>query len=203
MIAQVGIILLTASIWASVFLSKLILFSAHPLLNSAGLLAVTQAILVLQPTHTAEQKRTGTTSHFLLNNFGLDALVAGLVIIEYNKFAHNGTHFVSPHAILGLITYILLGIQALVGFTQYYVPRLYGGVDNAKAIYKYHRASGYVILVLMLATVAAATQTDFNKKELDIKLWAVLISAVLVLVGVFSRLQQHKLGLKGKRVALT
>lgn len=202
-IAQVGIILLTASIWASVFLSKLILFSAHPLLNSAGLLAVTQAILVLQPTHTAEQKRTGTTSHFLLNNFGLDALVAGLVIIEYNKFAHNGTHFVSPHAILGLITYILLGIQALVGFTQYYVPRLYGGVDNAKAIYKYHRASGYVILVLMLATVAAATQTDFNKKELDIKLWAVLISAVLVLVGVFSRLQQHKLGLKGKRVALT
>lgn len=192
---------MTASVWASVFLSPLNLFAAHPLLNSAGILAVTQAILILQPTHTPEQKRKGTTTHFLLNNFGLDALIAGLVVIEYNKFAHNGEHFRSPHAILGLITYISLGIQALVGFTQYYTPKLYGSVDNAKSLYKYHRMSGYVVLVLMLATVAAATQTDYNLQTLDIKLWAVLICAVLILIGVLPRIQKHKLGLP-KRIAL-
>jgi general stress protein CsbA len=201
-IAQAGIILLTANVWASVFLSPLILFSAHPLLNSSALLLVTQAVLILQPTHTADQKRQGTTTHFLLNNFGIDALIAGLIVIEYNKFSHNGAHFESPHAILGLVTYIFLAIQAFVGFTQYYTPRLYGSVDNAKSLYKYHRASGYVVLMLMLATVAAATQTDYNKNVLDIKLWAVLIPAILVLVGVIPRIQQHKLGLKGRRVAL-
>ncbi|KUJ15506.1 uncharacterized protein LY89DRAFT_114827 [Mollisia scopiformis] len=196
-IAQAGIILLTASVWASIFLSPLMLFSAHPLLNSAGLLILTQGILILQPTHTVDQKRYGTAAHFIFNNLGIYSLIAGLVVIEVNKFAHNGTHFESPHAILGLITYILLAIQSFVGFTQYYTPRLYGSVDTAKSLYKYHRVSGYVVLTLMLATVAAATQTDFNKTTLDIKLWAVLVTAVLVLIGIIPRIKKQKLGLKG------
>jgi len=202
-VAQAGIILLVASVWASVFLNDLILFSAHPLLNSAGILFLTQGILILQPTHTATQKRHGTIAHFTLNNLAIDSLIAGLVVIEYNKIAHNGTHFVSAHAILGLITYIFLLIQALVGFTAYFVPKLYGGVDQAKSLYKWHRISGYIILVLLLATVAAATQTDFNKNVLDIKLWAVLISAALVLVGVLPRIKKQKLGLGGRKAAIS
>lgn len=75
------------------------------------------------------------------------------------------------------------------------MPRLYGGTEKAKALYKWHRLSGYVILTLLLSTVAAATQTDFNKTTLDIKLWAVLISAVLILIGVVPRIKKQKLGL--------
>jgi len=202
-IAQAGVILLVASIWANVFLNDLILFSAHPLLNSASILFLVQSILILQPTHTPVQKRHGTITHFTLNNLSIDLLIAGLVVIEYNKFAHNGTHFESPHAILGLITYIFLLVQALVGFTAYFVPKLYGSVDKAKSLYKWHRISGYIILVFLLATVAAATQTDFNKNVLDIKLWAVLISAVLVLVGVLPRIQKQKLGLGGRKAAIS
>ncbi len=200
-IAQAGLILFIASIWASIFIAPLSLFSAHPLLNSAGLLAIAEGIIILQPTHTADQKRKGTTAHFLFNNFGLDALIAGLVVIEVNKFAHNGIHFESPHAILGLITYILLAIQALVGFTQYYVPNLYGSVDKAKSIYKWHRISGYIILILLLATVAAATQTTYNKTTLDIKLWAILVAGVLVLIGILPRIKKQKLGLAPKPLA--
>jgi len=195
-IAQAGIVLLVASVWAGIFLHPpYILFSAHPLLNSAGILALIESILILQPTHTAEQKRKGTIAHFTLNNLALDLLIAGLVIIEVNKFSHKGTHFESPHAILGLITYIFLAIQALVGFTQYFVPNLYGSVDKAKAIYKWHRISGYIILTLLLATAIAATQTDFNKTTLDIKIWAIIIAAALVLIGVLPRIKKQKLGL--------
>jgi hypothetical protein len=194
-IAQAGIVLLTASVWANVFLHPLILFSAHPLLNSAALFSLTQGILLLQPTHTASQKRQGTLAHFSLNTFGLDLLVAGLVIIEYNKISHGGVHFESPHAILGLITYILLAIQATVGFTAYFLPKLYGSVDQAKSLYKWHRLSGYVVLTVMLATVAAATQTYYNQTVLHIKLWAILVSAVLVLVGILPRIKKQKLGL--------
>lgn len=120
--------------------------------------------------------------------------IAGLVIIEYNKFAHNGTHFVSPHAILGLISYILLLLQAVIGFTQYFVPQLYGGEEKAKKLYKYHRVGGYVTFVLMLATVAAATQTDFNKNVLGMQLWAVIAAAVITLAGVLPRVRLAKFG---------
>jgi predicted ferric reductase len=188
-------VLLVASVWASIFLHPLIVFSAHPLLNSAGILAITQSILVLQPTHTATQKRQGTIVHFTAINLGLDLLIAGLIVIEYNKI-HNGIeHFESPHAILGIITYILLAIQALVGFTQYFVPQLYGSVDKAKSIYKWHRISGYIILIFLLATVIAATQTTYNLNTLDIKLWAVIIAAILVLIGVLPRIKKQKMGL--------
>jgi len=115
--------------------------------------------------------------------------------VEINKRGPGHEHFVSAHAILGLITYIVIAIQAFVGFTQYFVPQLYGSVDKAKAIYKWHRISGYVVLTLLLATVAAATQTDYNKYVLDIKLWAVLLAAVLILVGVVPRIKKQKLGL--------
>jgi predicted membrane protein len=190
--------LLVASVWASVFLNPLIFFSAHPLLNSAGLLFLTESILILQPTHTPTQKRQGTIAHFIANNLALDLLIAGLVIIEYNKWANAIPHFESPHAVLGLTTYILLLIQSAVGFTQYFTPRLYGGVDRAKSIYKWHRISGYIILTTMLATVIAATQTDYNKNILDIKIWAIIIAAVLVLIGVLPRIKKQKLGLQPK-----
>ncbi|KAL8711342.1 MAG: hypothetical protein Q9220_004239 [cf. Caloplaca sp. 1 TL-2023] len=194
-IAQVGIWILTATVWASVFVQPLMLFSAHPLLNSAGLLLTTQAILLLQPTHTPKQKTQGTHIHAVLNLTSILTLIAALVIIEYNKIAHAGAHFTSPHAILGLITYILFFLQAIVGIAQYYAPGLLGGKDKAKSIYKYHRMSGYVLLVLGFATVALATQTGFNVNVLHIQLWAVIVASVITLVGVLPRIKKQKMGL--------
>lgn len=195
-VAQAGIWIMTAIVWSAVFESPLMLFSAHPLLNSAGILLSTQAILVLQPTHTATQKRQGTAAHAVLNGLGFLALIAGLIVILYNKISHNGSHFESPHAILGLTTYILVILQAIIGFTQYYTPSLYGGVNNAKSIYKYHRAAGYVILVLFLATVCAAADTGFNKMTLHIKLWTLIVTSILVLVGIVPRIKIQKFGIK-------
>lgn len=121
-------------------------------------------------------------------------------MIEYNKIAHNGTHFVSPHAILGLLTYILILFQALVGGTAYFLPKLYGSEDKAKSLYKWHRLSGYAVLLLLLATVIAATQTDYNKNVLHIKLWSVIVASILVVVGIVPRVKKQKLGLKPKAV---
>ncbi len=54
--------------------------------------------------------------------------------------------------------------------------------------------SGYLIIVLSLATVAAATQTGFNENVLHIKLWAVIVAAILIVVGLAPRIKKHKLG---------
>ena len=163
---------------------------------SAGLLLVVQGVLILQPTHTTKQKEVGTVFHSVLNGGGVLALVAGLIVIEYNKFNGGADHFTSVHGKLGLITSIFFILQAAVGITQYYTPQLYGGVDNAKAVWKYHRASGYVVLPLSLVTVCAATQVHFNIETLHIQLWSVIVTSVLIVVGIGARIHLNKLGLK-------
>ena len=197
MLAQFGVIILFVLIWVSVFTKPLILFSGHPLAQSLGILTLVQSILALQPTHTPEQKRLGRGVHASLNLLAFLFLVAGVVIIEYNKLASHGAHFHSVHGYLGVITSIVLALQYLVGFTMWATPRLYGGADNTRALYKYHRWSGYLVLVLLLATVAAATQTSYNEAVLKIKLWSVLLLSVLILAGVIPRIQKHKLGFSG------
>lgn len=51
-----------------------------------------------------------------------------------------------------------------------------------------------MILLLMLATVCAATQTDYNRNVLQIQLWAVIVAAVITLAGVLPRVKKQKFG---------
>jgi hypothetical protein len=195
-LAQAGIWLMVVVVWAAVFHSKLELFSLHPLFNSAGMLFVTQAVLVLQPTHTAAQKRAGTLAHATLHALGVPLLLAGLVVIEVNKERHGGAHFRHPHAALGVATYALLVLQSLFGALQYWGQRLLGGQERAQALYKYHRACGYLAVTVGLATVCAAADTDYNRTTLGIAGLAAALPSVLVFLGVVSRIKLQKLGFK-------
>jgi hypothetical protein len=169
------------------------LTSQLQLLNSTGLLLLTQSILILQPTHTPSQKIYGTHLHFLIHLLGISCLLTGLIIIEINKGSH--ARFTSVHGCMGLITYILILLQALVGFAQFYIPKqVFGSVDKGKAVYKYHRMGGYLVLLMGLATVCAATQTSYNLTTLNIQLWAVIVAGVLVVAGVGSRIKKQKIG---------
>ncbi|KAF3075134.1 hypothetical protein TsFJ059_003283 [Trichoderma semiorbis] len=201
-IAQIGIWLLVVLLWASVFTKPLILFSGHPLAQSFAVLVLVQSVLFLQPTHTSDQKRLGQRVHGLLNLLAFLSLVAGVTIIEYNKEKSHNAHFHSAHGYLGVITSIVLLLQYLVGFTMWATPKLYGGEDNAKAIWKYHRYSGYFVLLLLLATINSATQTDYNKNVLKVKLWATLSLSALVVIGIFPRIQKQKLGFSRPSVSL-
>lgn len=197
LISQAGIILLLLLIFSAIFLHPLSLFSFHPVLNISALALVTQAIIILQPTHTAPQKTSGTHVHAALLGVASLAFAAAFTVIEYNKFDHRAEHFTSAHGRLGLTTYILLLLQALVGVTQFFVPGLYGGVEKAKRVYKWHRASGYLVLLLMLVTVAAATQTETGGDVLELKLGLVGGAAALVAVGVVARIRPRKFGFGG------
>lgn len=59
--------------------------------------------------------------------------------LELNKAPHPDQRFKSNHGIIGIVTFGLICIQALVGFAQYWAPALVGGTENGKALYKYHR----------------------------------------------------------------
>jgi len=115
-------------------------------------------------------------------------------MIQIHKFTNGIPHFESPHSILGLITYIFLILQALWGGAQFFAPRIFGGEEKAKKVYKYHRWSGYIVFTLGLATVCAATQTTYNKQVLHIQLWAVIVASVIVLGGLLPRIKKQKMG---------
>lgn len=83
------------------------------LLNSMALIMVTNALLLLQPTHTPEQKRVGAVTHALLNSLALASFTSAVIVIIYNKAAHNADHFTTAHGKIGAITYILLIIQVV------------------------------------------------------------------------------------------
>ncbi|KAL5347129.1 hypothetical protein ACLOAV_007436 [Pseudogymnoascus australis] len=192
LISQAGIIILLILIFSAIFAHPFSLFSYHPLLNISALALVSQAIIILQPTHTASQKISGTHVHAALLSVASLAFAAAFVIIEYNKFDHGVNHFTSAHGRLGLTTYILILLQALVGVTQFFAPGLYGGVEKAKRVYRWHRASGYVMLLLLLVTVAAAALTETGGDVLGLKLGHVGGAAVLVAVGVAARIRPGK-----------
>ena len=61
----------------------------NQLLNSAGVLLIVEAILLIQPTTTSKQKTLGANIHGILNSTGVALLIAGLIVIEANKFDHG------------------------------------------------------------------------------------------------------------------
>lgn len=195
-LAEGAAILLVASVWAAVFLHQpIILFSGHPLAQSFGFLVLVQSILVLQPTQSAQQKQVGQKIHAGLNLLAFATFITGVVIIEVNKVKGGGTHFKSVHAYLGVIASIWIIVQYVVGFTMFGLPALYGGEANAKKIWKYHRMSGYFLLPFLMATIISATETDYNKNVLGLKLWAMILIMALMVVGIYPRVKKQKLGL--------
>lgn len=198
LLAQAGVLIVVAVVWRGVFTHNVILFSGHPLLQSLGLLVVTQAILILQPTHEPEQKRAGQRAHAALNLTSFLLFTSGVTIIEVNKFRGHGPHFHSVHGTLGILTSIAILLQYFAGFTIWAVPSLYGGVDNAKALYKYHRVSGYIIYLALLATVLSAVWTDFNVNVLGIAWWQLVVPIALVL-PLLLRINATKFGFRQSR----
>lgn len=122
------------------------------------------------------------------------ALATGFTIVEITVARMKGSHFPSTHAICGLLTLILLVVQYVVGFTMWMTPSLYGGDARAKSLYKYHRYSGYFILLMLLVTAVTATLTGYNKAVLGVGSWVTSLGALLIAIGVFSRIQKQKLG---------
>ncbi|QUC23958.1 uncharacterized protein UV8b_08199 [Ustilaginoidea virens] len=193
-LAQLGSVLLCINIWAHIFLRPVILFSGHPLAMSIGIFSLVQAILSLQPTVTPAQKCLGQRIHASLNIFALVSFLAGVVFIQVNKSLYNLPHFHSAHSVLGGLTLLVMMAQYIVGFTMLFTPRLYGSVDRAKRLYIYHRYAGYLILVLLLTTVCMAMLTDYNLHVLNINVWGVMLANLVILAGVISRIQKHKMG---------
>lgn len=144
-----------AIIWTTVF-TKLPfpppLFGYHPLLQSVSLLFLLSSILTLQPTNssTPRSKITSLALHQRINLFILlPLLTAGASIMFY--LHHPASHWISWHGILGTTTLAWMWVQAIFGgLTVWQNGNWLGGEAKAKSWWKWHRASGYILIPLFL-----------------------------------------------------
>jgi hypothetical protein len=128
-------------------------FIFHPLLQSLGITFFAYGIITLQPTSQPHTKAAGLTRHQQAMISGLITIVLGATAIFYTKSINSKPHFTTWHGIFGGIS--LLWISAQVSFggsSVWFDGKLLGGGGKAKALWKYHRLSGYMLFPLLLVT---------------------------------------------------
>ncbi|CEH12771.1 related to cytochrome b561 [Ceraceosorus bombacis] len=202
-VVQIFAAAFVALVWSLVFSkmpwNNLPLFGYHPLLQSLGLVFISQSILVLQPTTTSrpKSKASALLLHQLIHlGIVLPLFTAGAIIMWYLHSKPGTQHFISWHGTFGFAAVIIAWAQAAVGAaTVWGNGKLLGGPNIAKGLWKWHRLSGYILLPLFLLTfLLAILETTWVQGATSGKERAVI---VLALVGTFlggaARVQTSKL----------
>ncbi|GAA5821090.1 hypothetical protein JCM10212_001144 [Sporobolomyces blumeae] len=199
-VAQVGLVLTTTVILRVVKENPAGLFSYHPSLQALAVLGFVEGVLLLQPNPVnSSSKKKGIQLHQVFQYTALPLIIAGATFIVYNKAIKGANHFTTWHAKAGLVTLCLIATQILFGAFMLYAPlqRVLGGEGRAKKWWKYHRMSGYVTLVFLLATPTLALWSDWlvmNASQTERNL--IGSGLVLTAVGLVTRIRTSKLGFK-------
>ena len=107
-------------------------------------------------------------------------------------------YYYSLHGKLGLFVFVYLFIQLLFGITIALTPTLYGSIDKAKSLWKYHRILGYVLLLLVWFTSQLGVRADYMYNNLyDTKLiYLHWLSLIFVVTGLVYRTRTRKWGVR-------
>ncbi|KIJ60625.1 hypothetical protein HYDPIDRAFT_138830 [Hydnomerulius pinastri MD-312] len=169
-------------------------FAFHPILQSSAIACFTYGILTLQPTSQPHTKAAGLQRHqFAMIGLGFPLILLGTLVMVYYKYSHNAAHFTSWHGTFGIIAVAWLFVQVLLGAGSVWFGGVaFGGGAKAKAVWKYHRLSGYIVfpLVLFTAHLAGAWSTFVTSNTtLLVRLLAYTIAPIVILGGIYTRIR--------------
>ncbi|KIK06636.1 hypothetical protein K443DRAFT_89334 [Laccaria amethystina LaAM-08-1] len=169
-------------------------FALHPLLQTLAISLFTYGILTLQPTSQPKTKAAGLYRHQVaILLFGLPSILLGTLAVSYNKWLGGARHFSTWHGTLGIVCIIWLVAQ--VGFgagSVWYDGAVFGGGIRAKAVWKYHRLSGYILFPLLLLTAhLGGAWSNWGAKygSGSARFLAYTLAPILVLSGVYMRIR--------------
>ncbi|CAG8829987.1 40633_t:CDS:2 [Gigaspora margarita] len=192
LLASSGVLLFSGTVWYITYNAEYILFIWHPTLMALTIFMATFGTLILQTTAKQEERNVGLNWHKLFQSVAFIAVIAGFTIIVTFKNQYKKDHFTSAHGKAGVFTFSYLLVQAIFGSILVNFPGVVGGLSKAVRMYKYHRFSGYFLLVLLYITALGGTQADWTRGQFD-HIWVWLLAIVLVGVGVATRAKSSKL----------
>jgi len=185
--------------WILVFSDKPAygLFWLHPPLMSLGIVSITYGIMTLQPTSHAKTKEAGLARHQKAMLFlGVPSILLGASAILLKKSLGGAEHFYSWHGTFGIVAVGIIILQALVGGSSvWFGGAAFGGGAKAKAIWKYHRLSGYILYPLLLTTsyLAGEHSAWAQNKSALVRLLAYTVAPAVMLVAVYIRMRTSKM----------
>lgn len=195
--------LFVAIVWSLVLtttsFTSLPLFGYHPLIQSLAILMLLQAIIVLQrttPTNQQEKKSRFSNPSTYQPLLVLPLFTVGASIMYYLHDQPGTSHWISYHGILGTLCVVVAWIQAALGAASiWWKGKLVGGENRGKALWKYHRLSGYVLVGLFLLTAAlGVVETTWGKKNSGtIQKWTVVLALAGSTAALLARVQRSKL----------
>ncbi|RIA96934.1 eukaryotic cytochrome b561-domain-containing protein [Glomus cerebriforme] len=192
LLVSLGAFLFASTVWYITSSVDYFFFIWHPTLMAMVILMATQGIAILQKAETRQEKEGALNFHKLMQSITFLSVIGGFYITYTFKAENNAEHFTSPHGKFGLITFSFILIQSIAGSTLVNFPGVVGGAAKARAMYKYHRISGYFLLPLIWLTALGGTQADWTKSQFD-HLWIWLTAAGMVLVGTVGNINSNKL----------
>lgn len=187
--------------WGTIFANdpkSLGWFAYHPILQSCAIASFTYGILTLQPTSQPATKAAGLQRHQIaMFGIGIPCILAGTAFMIYNKSLHSAPHFTSWHGTFGIITVVWLLTQALVGGASvWFGGAALGGGMKAKAVWKYHRLSGYIVFTMTLFTAYLAgswsTWVTGHSNSL-VRFVGYTVAPVVILLAVYTRIRPSKM----------
>ncbi|CAE6394296.1 hypothetical protein RSOLAG1IB_01157 [Rhizoctonia solani AG-1 IB] len=188
--------------WYTVFVhadvTKLGWFALHPPLQTAAVLAFALGVMTLQPTLSAASKEAGRARHqkFQLG-LGFPLILMGSISVIVHKEKMGWPHFTSLHSKVGLVTLILLVLQAVAGAASLWGKGVaVGGEDRGKSLWKWHRLLGYMILPMLLVTVLLGGTTTYWAKmntNLAGRIVAYYVAPAYALIALWGRVRIHKM----------
>lgn len=199
-VAMVSAITFLVVTWIVTFTSgtSFYWFGWHPLLESLSIALFTYGILTLQPTAHPRTKAAGLTRHQLaMIVIGFPVAFLGYAAIFANKVMHDHPHFTSWHGTFGLITFIFMVVQIVLGGgSVWFDGALFGGNPKAKLVWKYHRAVGYTAFSLCLITAhlgGAWSNFAVNNSWWVVRALVYTFAPAALLAAVFSRVRLSKI----------
>ncbi|KAF8479208.1 hypothetical protein DFH94DRAFT_748426 [Russula ochroleuca] len=198
--ALASALVLLLSTWSIILSSNpggLSWFAFHPTLNSLAVLCFTYGILTLQPTSQPITKAAGLQRHQIAMLTGLLSILLGTSAMLTYKASHGAPHFTTWHSTFGLITVSWLIVQAAVGAgSVWFGGAAFGGGHKAKLVWKYHRLSGYILLLSLLTTVnfggAWSTWVSAHSAY-GVRLVAYTLAPLGILVSLYTRIRPSKM----------
>jgi len=174
-------------------------FAYHPPLQTLAIGAFAYAILTLQPTSQPATKAAGLNLHQLvIVLLGMPALVLGTASIVYKKWPHYSLDYtLSWHGTFGWLSILWFIFQIIGGGGSVWFNGVaFGGGAKAKAIWKYHRASGYVLFPLLLWTAhigGAYSKWVVAHTSYIARVAVFTVAPAALLIAVYSRARASKM----------
>ncbi|KAG9304956.1 hypothetical protein G9A89_003125 [Geosiphon pyriformis] len=192
-VATAGSLFFTGTIWYVNLQGEYNHFIWHPILMSASVFLLTQGVLVLQQTSRPREKKRGLNFHLVLQYLSVITAFIGFLVAFYHRTINKKQHFKSTHSLLGLAALWLIFMQIMFGVAIVNITRLFGGLVEAKKMYKYHRMTGYLFLITAWLAMISGTQVGRTKREFQYE-WVWLLLSCVTIFALVRRVVIRKMG---------